>query len=142
MPHDRISALPTWLLSRANLRAQRLLHGALAAAGSRGYHYRILAALEHDHLSQAELGRRVAVDRSDVVATLATLESDGLVHRSPDPADRRRNVVRLTPAGRTELDRLDAVVRSVQDEVLAPLGPEDRRRLASLLARLGDRMDR
>ncbi|PFG41729.1 DNA-binding MarR family transcriptional regulator [Isoptericola jiangsuensis] len=142
MTRDRISTLPTWLLSRANLRAQRLLHGALADTGRRGHHYRILAALEDAPLSQAELGRRVALDRSDVVGGLVDLETDGLVHRSPDPADRRRNVVRLTPAGRTELDRLHAVVTAVQDEVLAPLDPAERRRLASLLARLGDRMDR
>jgi DNA-binding MarR family transcriptional regulator len=55
--------------------------------------------------SQASLGRRTSMDRSDVVAALNDLARDGLVRRSPDPADHRRNVITITPAGAARLRR-------------------------------------
>ena len=53
----RLSAKPTWLISQVSARAHRLLTDRLAAAGARGYHYRLLAALaEFGPSSQASLG--------------------------------------------------------------------------------------
>src|ERR1700753_437009 len=60
----RLDSLPTWLLSRSSGRAHRLLADAFAAAGARGYHYRVLAALEDlGPASQATVGRRAEVGR-------------------------------------------------------------------------------
>jgi len=134
----RVAGRPTWLLSRANARAQRLLQEAFAAEGFRGYHFRLLAALdEHGPASQVDLGRHTGIDRSDVVATLNDLVERGLAKRSPDEADRRRNVVTITRRGTAALQRLDVVVDGVQEEVLAPLGRAERDALAALLAKLG-----
>ncbi|GAA1507586.1 MarR family winged helix-turn-helix transcriptional regulator [Nocardioides humi] len=133
----RVADRPTWLLSRANARAQGLLGEAFAAAGVRGYHYRLLAALEeHGPSSQADLGRATGIDRSDVVATLDDLVGWRLARRDPDPADRRRNVVTLTRAGGRRLVELDGVLDGVQEAVLEPLTRSERRTLLALLARL------
>lgn len=133
----RVAGQPTWLLNRANARAQALLFDALAGAGVRGYHFRLLAALEqHGPSSQADLGRASGIDRSDVVATLDELVAWGLAGRAPDPADGRRNVVRLTQAGTARLEELDVVLTRVQDAVLAPLDPAERTALLRLLAKL------
>ena len=43
---ERVAGRPTWLLSQANARAHSLLTEALASEGVRGYHYRLLAALD------------------------------------------------------------------------------------------------
>jgi DNA-binding MarR family transcriptional regulator len=128
---------PTWLISQASMHAHRLLTERLAGAGSRGYHYRLLAALqEFGPASQARLGRRTGMDRSDVVAALNDLAGRGLVERSADPADRRRNVVTITPSGAAHLQLLDAVLAGVQDELLAPLSAAERDLLAGLLTRV------
>jgi DNA-binding MarR family transcriptional regulator len=133
----RLADRPTWLLSRANARSQALLSEAFAANGVRGYHVRLLAALEQfGPASQADLGRHTGIDRSDVVAALNELIDRGFAEREPDPSDRRRNIVTITGRGRRELARLDAVLGEVQDTVLAPLTPNERRTLVRLLAKL------
>jgi DNA-binding MarR family transcriptional regulator len=137
---DRVAHLPTWLLSRANARAQAILAAEFAAAGIRGYHYRLLAALaQYGSLSQADLGRRTGIDRKDVAIAVAELEADGLVVRTPDPDDARRKVVDLSRRGDSRLRRLDAVLQSVQTEVLAPLDHEEQQIVIRLLAKLADR---
>jgi MarR family transcriptional regulator, lower aerobic nicotinate degradation pathway regulator len=133
----RLVQKPSWLISEVSLLAHRLLTGKLATAGSRGYHYRLLAALqEFGPASQATLGRRTAMDRSDVVAAVNELASRGLADRSPDPADGRRNVITITPAGTAHLRRLEELLAEVQDELLASLSPADRRQLTRLLTRI------
>ena len=96
----RLATKPSWLLSQAAMHGHRLLADGLAPAGSRGYHYRLLAALEESGpASQARLGSRAGMDRSDVVAALNDLAARGMVQRTPDPADRRRNIVTITRPG-------------------------------------------
>lgn len=133
----RVADKPTWLLSRANARSQSLLAEAFAAEGVRGYHFRLLAALDqYGPCSQADLGRRTGIDRSDVVATLNDLVMGGFALREPDPLDRRRNVVTITKLGAGVLERLDTVLDTVQEAVLAPLAPNERKSLVRLLAKL------
>jgi len=134
---SRVVEMPTWLIGRAYAHSHRLLADGFAAAGFRGYHYRLLAALEEfGPASQAALGRRTSIDRSDVVAALNELAGRGLIKRSPDPDDRRRNVITITPAGTEQLRTLDQILAGVQEKLLAPLSPADRTKLIGLLAQL------
>jgi DNA-binding MarR family transcriptional regulator len=134
---SRVAEMPTWLISGVYARSHRLLVEGFASAGVRGYHYRLLAALEEfGPASQADLGRRTSIDRSDVVAVLNDLAARGLIERSPDPDDRRRNVITITRAGAEQLRELDEVLAGVQERLLAPLSPADRAKLVELLNRL------
>ncbi|WP_386693263.1 MarR family winged helix-turn-helix transcriptional regulator [Streptomonospora nanhaiensis] len=127
------------MFGRIAVYSQRLSAEALAEAGVRSYHYALLAALaEFGPTSQAELGRRCGIDRSDVVAVLNDLQERGAVERTPDPADRRRNSIVLTSAGGDLLRRLDSVVGEMQDRLLAPLSTEERAVLVGLLVRLDE----
>jgi MarR family transcriptional regulator, lower aerobic nicotinate degradation pathway regulator len=136
----RLARLPSRLLGQAALRADRLVADALAEEGVRRHHYAVLATLaDHGPASQAELGRRLWIDRSDMHAVLADLERAGLVSRQRDAADRRRNVVAVTPAAAPALERLDARVAEAQATLLAPLDTGEREQLLDLLDRLGGR---
>ena len=136
-PFSRILEMPTWLITRAYAHSHRLLADGFAAAGFRGYHYRLLAALdEFGPASQAALGRRTSIDRSDVVAALNELAERGLIQRAADPDDRRRNVITITPAGTEQLRTLAPILDGVQDRLLAPLSPAERTQLIRLLTRL------
>jgi MarR family transcriptional regulator, lower aerobic nicotinate degradation pathway regulator len=137
LPLRRVAGQPTWLLSRANSRAQAILAEVFAKAGVRGYHFRLLAALEqHGPSSQADLGRATGIDRSDVVATLDDLAGWGLARRDPDATDRRRNVISITDAGVARLEELAAMLAGAQEAVLEPLTPRERTTLIRLLRKL------
>ncbi|XVU21054.1 MarR family winged helix-turn-helix transcriptional regulator [Actinoplanes sp. CA-054009] len=135
---DRLENLTTRALSLAAMRSDRMVNERLAAADSRKWHYAVLATLdESGPASQAELSRATGIYRSDIVAVVNELADRELVERSPDPADRRRNVVTLTTAGRRKLVRLDLLLRGVQDEVFAALTRAERDQLVTLLNKIG-----
>lgn len=133
----RLTAKPSWLLTQLAVHAHRLASNGFGEVGARGYHYRVLAVLdEFGVASQAELGRRCNMDRSDVVAAINELAEQSLVERTPDPDDRRRNLVTLTTAGDRQLLRMERVLDRVQDDLLGPLPAEDRQTLTRLLTQL------
>lgn len=136
----RLRALPTRLVNQVALVANRATERALNATGSRRYHYALLAALgEFGSISQADLGRRTRIDRSDIVATVNELAGRGFVERSPDEGDRRRKIVTITDAGTAHLAELDERLAGAQDELLAGLDPAERAELVRLLTRILDR---
>lgn len=134
---DRLKNLPSWLLTQTGHHAHRLVTEGLSEAGARAYHYRLLAALEEaGPSSQATLGRLSSIHLSDLVSTINELAESDLVRREPDPADRRRNVITITPAGRRRLKALDKQIARIQDNLLAPLSGDERAQLTGLLARV------
>lgn len=137
----RLKGRATWLVSRAHARASGLLSAGFEANGSglRGYHYRLLAALEDwGPASQADLGRTTGIDRSDVTAALTELESRNLVERAVDPDHKRRNIVTITVDGVEQLLELDKLIDGVQEKFLAPLTAAQRRQFLTLVALLAD----
>jgi DNA-binding MarR family transcriptional regulator len=139
----RWEGLPTWLLTQTASHAHRLVAEGFSSVQARGYHYRLLATLEDfGPASQATLGRRSGIHLSDMVAAINELADRKLVERAPDPSDRRRNVISLTAAGRRQLRRLEKRLAECQDELMAPLSPDDRQRLTELLSRLLDHHNR
>lgn len=138
-PPSRVARLPSWLAGQVAAAATRLVGEALAPEGLRRQHFIVLGALaERGAASQAALGRRLSIDRSDMHALLSDLERGGLVTRVRDERDRRRILVDLTPAGARELKRLDRRVEAAQEALVAPLSAADRRELRRLLTRLVD----
>nr|WP_272956612.1 MarR family transcriptional regulator [Kribbella solani] len=125
------------MLTQNAAHAQRIVTESFAAGGARAYHFRLLATLvEFGPASQATLGRRSSIDRSDVVAALNELEADGYVERSPDPADGRRNIITITTAGKRQYKKLSTLIGKAQEEIFAPLSATDRARLTTILGKL------
>ena len=86
--------------------------------------------------SQNLLGRLTAMDVATIKGVVERLARRGLVETRPDPTDRRRIVVSLTPAGHETFERMAPVAVAITDETLAPLGPTEREDLVQLLDRL------
>ncbi|MEU2787965.1 MarR family winged helix-turn-helix transcriptional regulator [Streptomyces sp. NPDC007100] len=133
----RIRALPSWLLGRAAARGHRLVAEALAEEGMRMMHHAVLSAVgELGPVSQAELGRSTGIDPKDMVAVVNDLQADGLVTRTPDPKDRRKNAVGISPAGERRLRRTEKLGDRANEELTAALTPAEREQLMALLARV------
>ncbi|GAB2609661.1 hypothetical protein GCM10027168_48300 [Streptomyces capparidis] len=142
-PPTRLRTTPSWLITHTATHASRLSGEAFAATGARRYHYALLSALaEFGPSSQAALGRRCGIDRSYVVEAVNELAAAGLAVRSPDPSDRRRNVISITAAGQEQLHRIGEAVARAQDELLAPLSPGEREQLTELLGRVHEHLTR
>jgi DNA-binding MarR family transcriptional regulator len=69
------------------------------------------------------------------------LESRGLVHRQPDPRDRRGVRVVLTDSGRRAVDDAMSDLLRREHELLEILSPHDRADLSALLRRLVEQFD-
>ncbi|MET7388198.1 MarR family winged helix-turn-helix transcriptional regulator [Streptomyces sp. NPDC005529] len=134
---QRIQSLPSWLVGRVAARARGLVAEALTAEGLKLMHHAVLAASsEYGPVAQAELGRRVAVDPKDMVGILNELQQAGLVLRAPDPADRRKNAITVTPEGTAVLTRCAALAEAANAELLAPLTADEQSQLMVLLKRV------
>lgn len=117
--------------------ARRVAGDALGSIGARKDHFVVLAALaEFGQASQATLSGRTRIYKSDLVAVLNDLADGGLISRTPDPADKRRNVITITDHGERRLAELDRVLEGVNDYVMAPLDREERAQLFDLLGRV------
>ncbi|TQF65817.1 MarR family transcriptional regulator [Rhodococcus spelaei] len=86
--------------------------------------------------SQASLGRRCHLDRSELAAIVGELETSGYLAREADPADRRRNIVTITPDGTARLTRLRHLASEARDDLLEPLSVAERAQLTSLVERV------
>jgi len=104
-----------------------------------GIRLKQLAALaylrDHEAASQQALMQAFCLDANRCVLLLNELEEAGLAERRRDAGDRRRHLVALTPAGRQALERAERAQESIEDDVLAALGPDDRAALRDLLSR-------
>jgi DNA-binding MarR family transcriptional regulator len=105
---------------------------ARAAGLTPNQHQLLLAVRGHpgpDPPSTKDLADRLQLRNHSVVELLDRAEAAGLVRRDKDPADRRRQLVTITPTGRQLLGQLSAVHR---DELR-----RFRRELNALLDELG-----
>jgi DNA-binding MarR family transcriptional regulator len=123
-----------YLLKHARERLSALSAEGYARFGINGRELAVLTVLaEGEPPSQLEAAQRLSIDRTTMVALLDELEAKGLVGRSADPADRRRNIVVLTRAGRECLVGASRASDDAERTFLAPLGEADGERLREML---------
>ena len=91
---------------------------------------------ERGPLSQNLLGRLIAMDAATVKGVIDRLSARGLTGTSPDPDDRRRHLVALTPEGRATVERLVPRAARITEATLAPLDPEERAGFLATLLKL------
>jgi DNA-binding MarR family transcriptional regulator len=121
-------------VSRRLIEAERPL---LAARGLTMWQYVALNRLARGPAPrQLALAEAMGYDKTRLIALLDGLEADGLITRTPDPADRRARVVRLTPAGRRRHAAAVQDIREMEETLLLELTVPERATLLAILPRL------
>ena len=87
-------------------------------------------------LTLGELAQRLACVRSNVTQLVDRLESDGLVRREPDPADRRSIRAVITDSGRERQHAGSLALAKVQDDISQVLSGYDSAHLEQALSAL------
>jgi DNA-binding MarR family transcriptional regulator len=125
------------LLRRAYQRHVAIFQGVFGDEGPTSTQFAALVRLaEHGELSQNRLGRLTAMDPATIKGVVERLEERGLLTRRPDPDDRRRLLLSLTPAARELMPGLVEKARLVTAQTGEPLSPEEAATLSDLLRRI------
>ena len=141
MPRELLES-PLFLLGRLGYEVKSEVMEAFEAAGFSVYCYSVLAVLdEGDRETQATIADTLKIDRGQLVGVLDELEEHGFIERRRDPNDRRRHLVSLSRAGKRQLGDYRRLAQSLEDELLAPLGEDERSRLRDLLQRVAGARD-
>ena len=95
------------------MRGQALSGSALTQEGARRQHFAVLTSLaEQGGASQADLGRRFSIDRSDLHALLGEMECNGLVARVRRRGPPQRRHAYARGGGRTRAPRRTGRLRA------------------------------
>ena len=100
--------------------------------GTRGYET-MAEVLRGGQPSQLALANHLGIDRTVMTYLVDDLESQGLVERRLNPADRRQRQVVATEHGREVVEHACRRVIEAQDELLGVLGADERTTLRRLL---------
>lgn len=95
-------------------------------AGLTPQQYRMLKLVGAGGERSAKLAERLAVAKPTLTSTADGLVAAGLLSRETETTDRRVVRLKLTEAGRTAVDRADAVYAEWLGELLRAAGDEDR----------------
>jgi DNA-binding MarR family transcriptional regulator len=136
---DEHRTSPGLLLALLGQEAMHRLRAAHTAHNLKPRQFQVLGLL-HDHggLAQRDLVHEMDMAPSMLVTLLNPLETDGLVSRRRDPADRRRHLVTLTPAGEKQLTNASRAQKDTEDALFAALDNEQREHLRALLLAMRD----
>ena len=87
-------------------------------------------------LSPGVIAERLIVTAATITTVLDTLERRGMVERTIDQADRRRQLVSITPAGRQAVDAFLPQIVTIQTELMRGFTEDERAQLTSYLDRM------
>ncbi len=127
-----------FLLRRAHQRHVSLFVAAMAHVELTPTQFTaLLKTVQRRRTTQNHLGRLAAMDPATIQGVVRRLIARGLLRRSRDPMDRRTAVLEPTEAGVALIERVVDCAREAHEAALAPLTPDERDQLLSLLRKMG-----
>ena len=113
---------------------------SLSKVGLKTWQYDVLSALRRQglpyELPATELARSSLLTSGAMTTRIDQLESLHLVHREPDPDDRRGVLVRLTPQGAAVVDKAIEARLSAAETSIEGLNARERSAIESGLRKL------
>ena len=136
----RAASAPSLLyaVKQVELAIKHHLDELLRPAGITTAQYTALTVLaqrddQDQGLSSAELARRSFVTAQSMGDMITALEQRGLIQRDPDPGNRRRRLISITPAGQALMASQHAAVQTLERLMISGLDAEQVRELRKTL---------
>ncbi|MBB5782990.1 MarR family winged helix-turn-helix transcriptional regulator [Nonomuraea jabiensis] len=128
-----------WALRRAELAVRALKEQRLRPLGMAPAHYSLLMLVHTEPgLTGAELARRLDVTPQAVASLVTRLVDKGQLERRSHPRHRHVQELHLTDAGRQALKSADAMIVSIEHQIIERIGPDS---AAQFTAMLGEVID-
>jgi DNA-binding MarR family transcriptional regulator len=112
------------------------LASALAPYGITPEQHELLTLIEAGHTTPRQMIEASGRDKTTLSRALARAARAGLLEHERSPADRRRQVVRLTERGTVVVERSRRLLTRAAPKLVEALSPKERRRLSKMLRKL------
>ena len=131
---DELYSRPGFMLRRAHQISVAVFLEEARALGVTTSQYGALFVLDRvEGLDIVGLGRRLGMDRSTSALVVSKLQTAGWVVMDTNADDRRRKVIRLTPAGRETLNALSEPAVAARKRLLSAFTPQEAQDFLRLL---------
>ena len=131
-----------YVVRRAQLAIFKDFIQTMAPVDIRPAQYSVLIVIDRNPgLTQAELGRALAIKRANLVGMLNELERRKLARRVASPSDRRSHALHLTANGRQMLARFHRLALEHETRATRALDAGEKRILLELLGRVARSLD-
>lgn len=138
----QLARSPYHLLKRAAQYAAVVYAGEVGKSGLTQRQFTVLlAADEHDGISQTALVKLTGIDRSTLADLVARLMAQGYLQRRRTKDDGRTNAVRVTAQGKKMLKMAQPGAEEVDKQILSNIPPAYRKPFVDALTVLADAME-
>lgn len=97
--------------------------------------------IKNNNCTQKELAHALHISPASVATSLKRIEKAGLVTRTPDKTDCRKNLISATQKGVNALAEFHKICDTTDKEMFRGFTPEDMETLHGLLSRLHENLD-
>jgi len=135
--HEALGPFTGFLLRKVSTASFEGFAEIVGAYGLHPMHFGLLNVIDAEEpISQHDLGTRIGIDPSSMVARMEVLDDGGLIVRTRRAADRRNYDIRLSPKGRKVLTELRKKAKAHAERFFAPLSKAERAQFHATLAKL------
>jgi MarR family transcriptional regulator, transcriptional regulator for hemolysin len=101
-----------------------------------GYLPVLFALSANPRLTQKSIVEEIGVEQPTMAATLSRMERDGLIARTPDPADGRSSLISLTAKARDLLPAVEKAVNETNAVATSGLTATERKQFFSIMGKI------
>jgi DNA-binding MarR family transcriptional regulator len=133
---DRLYRRPAFMIRRVHQIVTALFEEVADGVMTQTQFATLYCLRQRPGIDQTMLSRLIGHDRSTTALVVEKLEKSGFVVRSPDPQDRRRNLLRVTPAGEEVLLHTLPFLHHTHTGLLSPLTTTEAAEFTRLLGKV------
>jgi DNA-binding MarR family transcriptional regulator len=91
---------------------------------------------ESPGITQKQIAEIIGVEQPTMAATLSRMERDGLIDRTPDPADGRSALISLSAEAMKKLPDVEAAIAETNAQAFSQLTASERRQFFQIMGKI------